>query len=63
MLCSLATLNDESLREIRAFEKKTGRVLLAYTCKEIGIDRMSEAELSELKKLEDKLRLQLVAVR
>ena len=63
MLCSLAKLDDANLKEVRDYEKKTGRVLLAYTCKDIGIDRMSDEELSELRKLEDKLCVQLVAVK
>lgn len=63
MLCSLAKLSDENLSAIRDYEKKTGRVILAYTCRDIGIDRMSDEELQDLRRLEDKLRLQLVAVR
>lgn len=63
MLCTFANLSGSSLSAIQDFEKKTGRRLLAYTCRDIGIDSMSEAELSELRKLEDNLCLQLVAVK
>lgn len=63
MLCSLARLDESNLSEIQDFEKRTGRVLLAYTCKDIGIDKMSDSDISELRKLEDRLGLQLVAVK
>jgi hypothetical protein len=63
MLCSFASLDESSLSEIRSYEKKSGRIVLAYACKDIGIDSMSEEELAELKSLEDRLRLQLVAVK
>ena len=63
MLCKLANLDEASLSAINAFEAQTGRTLLAYTCKEIGIDEMSSEEMSQLNKLEDKLNVQLVAVK
>ncbi len=63
MLSSYATLNDSSLSAISAFEKETGRTLLAYTSRDVGIDDMSADQVDELRKLEDKLSVQLVAVK
>ncbi len=63
MLCKLASLDEASLSAINEFESQTGRTLLAYTCKEIGIDEMSPEDMSQLKHLEDKLSVQLVAVK
>jgi hypothetical protein len=63
MLCSYASLDDSSLSAISAFEKETGRTLIAYTSREVGIDVMSDDQVVELKKLEDKLSVQLVAVK
>lgn len=63
MLCTFANLDEASLSAINEFEVKAGRTLLAYTCKDIGIDAMSPDEVSQLKRLEDKLCVQLVAVK
>jgi hypothetical protein len=63
MLCSLAKLSEENLSAIKDYEEKTGRVILAYSCRDVGIDKMSDEELHELRKLEDRLCLQLVAVK
>ena len=63
MLCSYATLDDSSLAEIKAFEMETGKRLLAYTSRDIGIDDLTEDQVGELHKLEDKLSVQLVAVK
>ena len=62
MLCTFANLDEKSLDEVQSFEKTTGRTLLAYSCRDIAIASMSDEELAELRKLEDKLCVQLVAV-
>jgi hypothetical protein len=62
MLCTFANLDEKSLDEVQSFEKKAGRTLLAYSCRDIPIASMSDEELAELRKLEDKLCVQLVAV-
>ena len=63
MLCSYATLDDSSLSAIAAFEKETGRTILAYTIRDVGIADMNAEQVDELRKLEDKLSVQLVAVK
>ncbi len=63
MLCSYATLDDSSLAEIKAFEMETGKRLLAYTSRDIGSYDLTEDQVGELHKLEDKLSVQLVAVK
>ncbi len=63
MLCKLANLDETSLSAINEYESHTGRTLLAYTCKEFDIDDMSSEDMTQLNKLEDKLSVQLVAVK
>jgi hypothetical protein len=62
MLCTFASLDEKSLEDVQAFEKKTGKTILAYSCRDIGIASMSDEDVAELRKLEDRLCLQLVAV-
>jgi hypothetical protein len=62
MLCTYAKIEDAKVNEIKAFEERTGRTLLAYACSDLGVDKMSDDEIRELKTLEDKMCIQLVAV-
>lgn len=62
MLCSLANLDKGKLEAIETFEKKTGKIVLAFTCKDINIGKLNAQELAELKAVEKKLGLSLVAV-
>ncbi len=63
MLCSFASLNSDSLGAIKAFEERTGKVVLAFSCWDANADSLSEEELSEIKELEQKLGLSIVAVK
>ena len=63
MLCTYANLDGSALSAIAAFEKETGRTLLAYSCKDVSIEDMSDDDISALKGLEERLSVQLVAVK
>jgi hypothetical protein len=63
MMCSFAALDGEKLDAVQGLEKKLGKVLLAFSCKDVNAETLSEEELAELKRVEEKLGLALVAVR
>ncbi len=63
MMCSYASLDGGQLEAVQGLEKKIGKVLLAFTCKDVNADTLTEEELTELKKVEEKLGLALVAVK
>jgi hypothetical protein len=62
-MCSYAILDGGQLEAVQGLEKKMGKVLLAFSCKDVNADTLTEEELTELKKVEEKLGLALVAVR
>lgn len=63
MMCSLATnVGGGRLEEIQALEKQLGTTLLAYGCHELQPAKPSDEQLAEIKKLEEKLGVVLVAV-
>lgn len=62
MLCSLASLDRSKIEAVEALEKKIGKTLLAYSCKEFGIASVKDDELKEIRDLEARLGLSLVAV-
>ncbi|MEH0154061.1 hypothetical protein V6R21_07915 [Limibacter armeniacum] len=53
-------LSDKDLKQIQEFEKKTGKVLLAYYSKP-RVAELSDEELNMIKKLEEKLCIRIVA--
>ena len=61
MVCSLATLDSQKLEAIRAFEKKTGRGLLAVSCTDVPAARLEDSEVQKLKELERELGITLVS--
>ena len=63
MLCTLAKLEKEKLAEVQSLEKNIGKTLIAFACKDISIDPLKDNELSEIKKVEQKLNVSLVAVK
>ena len=63
MLCNLSQLDSGKLDTIKSAEQKLGKTLLAYNCYESKPDELSESELKELKNLENKLGVILVAVK
>lgn len=63
MMCSYATLDGGQLEAIKGLEKKIGKVLLAFSCKDVNADTLTIEELAELRQVEEKLGLALVAVK
>ncbi len=63
MLCSLANLEKEKLADIQSLEKSLGKTLIAFSCKDIKLDLLKEDELSQIKQVEKKLNISLVAVK
>ncbi len=63
MLCNLSQLDSGKLDTIKSVEQKLGKTLLAYNCYESQPDELSETELKELRDLEKKLGVVLIAVK
>jgi hypothetical protein len=63
MLCSLASLDKEKINTIQSLEKKIGKTLLAFSCKEMKIDALKDEEIAQIKEAEKRLGLSLVAVK
>lgn len=63
MLCSLASLNKEKVEVIQALEKKIGKTVLAFSCKEMKIDTLKDAEIAQIREAENRLGVSLVAVK
>lgn len=63
MLCSLSNkISEDKLKSIQNLEKEIGRALLAFNCHDIKPAKLSETELSKIRKLENDLSVSLVAV-
>jgi len=63
MLCTIAELDEERLGAIRSLEKKLGKTVLAFSCKDIGVTPLKDDEIAQIKELESRLGLALVAVK
>jgi hypothetical protein len=63
MLCSFAQLDSEKLEAVQSLEKKLGKTVIAFECRDIGITPLKDDEITQLRDLEKKLGLALVAVK
>ncbi len=63
MLCTLANLENDKLERVQSLEKKLGKTLIAFSCREMSIVPLKEDELSQIKQVEKKLNLSLIAVK
>ncbi|MCL5422367.1 MAG: hypothetical protein M1461_07845 [Nitrospirae bacterium] len=63
MLCTFAQLDREKLEAIQSLEKKLGKTVIAFSCQDIGITPLKEDEIAQMRDLEQKLGLALVAVK
>lgn len=63
MLCTFASLDGAKLEAVQSLEKKLGKTILAFSCKDISIVSLQEDEISQIKEAEKKLGLALVAVK
>ena len=62
MLYRLARLEDKDLAAIKAFEKESGKTLLAYTGFDSRPAALDQREIARLKEMEKETGLVLVAV-
>ncbi len=62
MLCNLSNLRQEQVDAIRSLEKSIGNTLLAYSCREVDVAKLNEDQLRQIKDLEGRLGVALVAV-
>jgi hypothetical protein len=63
MLCTMASLDKEKLEAVQSLEKKLGKTVLAFSCKDISATSLKEDEIAQIKEVEGKLGLALVAVK
>lgn len=63
MICSYAELDSVTLKAVQDLEKKLGKTVLAFSCRDINTDTLTEIELAELREVEQKLGLSLLVVR
>ena len=63
MLCSLASLDKEKVEAIQALEKKMGKTMLAFSCRDLKPDSLKDDEIAQIKEAESRLGLSLVAVK
>ncbi len=63
MVCTLAHLEKEKLADVQNLEKKLGKTLIAFSCKDVDIAQLKEDEISRIKEVEKKLNISLVAVK
>jgi hypothetical protein len=63
MLCTFANLDKEKLEAVQSLEKKIGKTLIAFACKEMSATSLEDNELAQIKEVEDKLGLSIVAIK
>ena len=63
MLCSLSSLKDQDINEIKSLENELGHTVLAFSCHEAEPASLDEAKLEKIRALESSLGLSLVAVK
>ncbi len=63
MFCTVAHLEKDKLADIQALEKKLGKTLIAFSCKNVEIAKLKEDELVQIRLIEQKMHIALLAVR
>ena len=63
MLCSLASLDKERVEAVQALEKKIGKTVLAFSCRDMKIDTLKDDEIAQIREAEKRLGVSLVAVK
>jgi hypothetical protein len=59
----MAKLNEKQLEEVQSLEKKLGKTVIAFSCKDLNATQLKDGELAQIKEAEKKLGLSLVAVK
>ncbi len=63
MLCTLATIDNEKIAAIRSLEKKLGKTIIAFSCRDLSSSPLKDDEIAQIQETEKKLGLALVAVK
>lgn len=63
MLCTLANLDNEKVAAIQSLEKKLGKTIIAFSCRDISASPLKDDEIAQIRETEKKLGLALVAVK
>lgn len=62
MLCSLSSLDNSAIEQIKALEGELDQTLLAFSCHEINPAMVAADKLAKIQELETKLGISLVAI-
>jgi len=62
LICTYPKLETRRLEDVKSLEKKIGKTLLAFSCREIHPSKLKEGELEKIKEVEKKLGVSLVAI-
>jgi hypothetical protein len=62
MFCTVAQLEEHKLADIQALEKKLGKTLIAFSCKNVEIAKLKDDELIQIRQVEQKLHISLLAL-
>ena len=62
MLCTLANLDGSKIAAVQSLEKKLGKTIIAFSCKDLSVSQLKEDEVAQIQKAEKELGLALVAV-
>ncbi len=63
MICNLSRLDEPKIEAVRAVERKIGKTLLAFSCRDISPADLTVEELNQIREMENKLGLVLIAVK
>ncbi len=63
MICNLSRLDEAKIEAVRAVERKMGKTLLAFSCRDISPADLTAEELNQIRETENKLGLVLIAVK
>ncbi len=63
MFCTVAKLEKDKIADIQALEKKLGKTLIAFSCKNVEIAKLKDDELAQIRLMEQKFHISLLAVK
>ncbi len=63
MFCTVAHLEKDKLADVQALEKKLGKTLIAFSCKNVEVAKLKDDELVQIRQVEQKLHISLLAVK
>ncbi len=63
MFCTVAHLEKDKLADVQALEKKLGKTLIAFSCKNVEVAKLKDDELVQIRQIEQKLHISLLAVK